>query len=69
MRRRRENTDAVSANLPEAMQGSKLCRVIGRVQRVQLKGLILKQLFLIIVHSSILFQSVCLVMPEHKVPT
>ena len=40
------------------MQGSKLCRVIGRVQRVQFKGLVLKQLFLIVVHCSIPFQSV-----------
>ncbi len=55
MRRRRASTGGVSANLPEAMPGSKLGRVVGRVQRVQLKGLILKQLFLIIVHSSILF--------------
>ena len=60
MRRRRENTDAVSANLRKRAWSSKLGGIVSRFKRVQLKSLILKQLFLIVVHCSIPFQSVCL---------
>ena len=60
MRRRRENTDAVSANLRKRAWSSKLGRIVSRFKRAELKSPILKQFFLIIVHSSIPFQSVCL---------